>query len=136
MQQDDWDEFIDGVLFAYRTATQKSTQCSPFEVMYCRYYVAHITNKSILETVLILFLCRKAVLPIQQEFLNGEDTSDSLDDDVEKYSKKMAKLKKKLFSKVDHNIKSAQACYKKDYDKKHCHNKVLISLPCEEGEDL
>ena len=30
-----WDEKLDGVLLAYRTAQQKSTQVSPFELMYC-----------------------------------------------------------------------------------------------------
>lgn len=35
-EQNNWDEFLDGVLFAYRTAVQKSTKKSPFEVMYCR----------------------------------------------------------------------------------------------------
>ena len=30
--QDDWDELLDGVLFAYRTAKQKSTRVSPFEL--------------------------------------------------------------------------------------------------------
>lgn len=35
-QQNNWDEFIDGVLFAYRTSKQKSTQFTPFELMYCR----------------------------------------------------------------------------------------------------
>lgn len=34
--QKNWDEKLDGVLFAYRTAQQKSTQVSPFELMYCR----------------------------------------------------------------------------------------------------
>ena len=34
--QNDWDEYIDGILFAYRTAIQKSTNRTPFEVMYCR----------------------------------------------------------------------------------------------------
>ena len=36
-EQDDWDEYIDGVLFAYRTSIQKSSNTTPFEVMYCRY---------------------------------------------------------------------------------------------------
>jgi hypothetical protein len=36
-EQNNWDEYIDGVLFAYRTSVHKSTQVSPFEVMYCRY---------------------------------------------------------------------------------------------------
>ena len=34
--QTDWDEKLDGILFAYRTATQTSTKYSPFELMYCR----------------------------------------------------------------------------------------------------
>ena len=35
-EQDNWDEYIDSVLFAYRTSKQKSTNCTPFELMYCR----------------------------------------------------------------------------------------------------
>lgn len=35
-EQNNWDEFIDGVLFAYRTSKQKSTDVTPFELMYCR----------------------------------------------------------------------------------------------------
>lgn len=34
--QNDWDDKLDGVLFAYRTAVQKSTKHTPFELMYCR----------------------------------------------------------------------------------------------------
>lgn len=34
--QNDWDNKIDGVLFAYRTSQQKSTNHTPFELMYCR----------------------------------------------------------------------------------------------------
>ena len=34
--QTDWDEKLDGVLFAYRTSQQKPTQLTPFELMYCR----------------------------------------------------------------------------------------------------
>ena len=34
--QDDWDEHLSSVLFAYRTAQQKATKTSPFEVMFCR----------------------------------------------------------------------------------------------------
>ena len=39
-EQNNWDEYIDGVLFAYRTSVQKSTRFTPFEIMYCRYYYA------------------------------------------------------------------------------------------------
>lgn len=34
--QDNWDEYLDGVLFAYRTSHHKSTKLTPFELMYCR----------------------------------------------------------------------------------------------------
>jgi transposase InsO family protein len=34
--QTDWDEKLDGVMFAYRTSKQKSTNHTPFELMYCR----------------------------------------------------------------------------------------------------
>ena len=36
MNQTDWDQKLDGVLFAYRTAQQKSTRYTPFELMHCR----------------------------------------------------------------------------------------------------
>ena len=36
-KQDNWNVFLDGVLFAYRTAVHKSTGITPFEVMFCRY---------------------------------------------------------------------------------------------------
>ena len=35
--QNDWEEHLSAVLFAYRTAQQKATKLSPFEIMYCRY---------------------------------------------------------------------------------------------------
>ena len=34
--ENDWDEKLDGVLFAYRTSEHKSTSRTPFELMYCR----------------------------------------------------------------------------------------------------
>ena len=37
--QNDWDYYIDGMLFAYRTSSQKSTNFTPFELMYCRYFL-------------------------------------------------------------------------------------------------
>ena len=36
-KQNNWDEKLDGILFAYRTSQQKSTGVTPFELMYCRY---------------------------------------------------------------------------------------------------
>lgn len=34
--QDDWDEHLPAVLFAYRVSQQKATKFAPFELMYCR----------------------------------------------------------------------------------------------------
>ena len=34
--QTDWDQKLEGILFAYRTATHKSTKFSPFKLVYCR----------------------------------------------------------------------------------------------------
>lgn len=34
--QTDWDEKLDGILFSYRTSQQKSSNYTPFELMYCR----------------------------------------------------------------------------------------------------
>ncbi len=34
--QSDWDDKLEGVLFAYRTSEQKSSKYTPFELMYCR----------------------------------------------------------------------------------------------------
>ena len=36
-KQDDWDMYLDGVLFVYRTSVHKSTGVTPFELMFCRY---------------------------------------------------------------------------------------------------
>ena len=35
-KQNNWDMFLDGVLFAYRTSAHKSTAVTPFELMLCR----------------------------------------------------------------------------------------------------
>ena len=35
-RQDDWDELLDNILFAYRTSHQDSTKCTPFLLMYGR----------------------------------------------------------------------------------------------------
>ena len=36
-QSKNWDNSINGVIFAYRTLKQKLTQFTPFELMYCRH---------------------------------------------------------------------------------------------------
>ena len=129
-EQDNWDEYIDGVLFAYRTSKQKSTQCTPFELMYCRYY----TNMIILSRHYICYY-RKPILPIEKELIFNEDMDSMSDgneiDDIDEYTEKMVKLKKSLFSKANPKIKDSQAQQKRYYDKKH-HQKKVSSLAVQE----
>ncbi|KAL5479238.1 hypothetical protein EMCRGX_G022734 [Ephydatia muelleri] len=104
-EQDNWDEYIDGVLFAYRTSRHHSANVTPFELMYCR----------------------KPVLPIEKE-LNSSDSScykhnDSAD--VEAMCGKMLRMKKTLFSNAAKNIKRAQTRQKEYYDKRHFRKKEL-----------
>ena len=40
--QNNWDERLPSVLFAYRTSVQKATGMTPFELMYCRYVLHNI----------------------------------------------------------------------------------------------
>lgn len=42
VNKDNWDEYIDCVLFAYRTSKYHSTNVTPFELMYCRLILLHI----------------------------------------------------------------------------------------------
>lgn len=106
--QTDWDEKLDGVLFAYRTSQQKSTSHTPFELMYCR----------------------KPVLPIEIAMTNhqtsGDDDDDSSRDDanIECYMKEMVTMRDELFDDAKSNITQAQLRHKRDYDKKHGRKKV------------
>ena len=43
-EQDYWDDFLDSVLFAYRTCKQKLTKVTPYELMYCRYEIQSIIH--------------------------------------------------------------------------------------------
>ena len=56
--QNDWDDHLSGVLFGYRTATQKATKMTPFEVMYCRYgLILHTVFKYSIILFYIVRLC-------------------------------------------------------------------------------
>ena len=137
-EQDNWDEYIDGVLFAYRTAKQKSTQFTPFELMYCRYVhitiSGHVAACTIHAFLSAAFICyhRKPILPIERELVYDVETDvEDEGDNVQKYCEDMIKLKNDLFSKADQNIKEAQTRQKRDYDKKHHHKKVChITIVC------
>lgn len=58
-QQNNWDDYIDGVLFAYRTSKQKSSKITPFELMYCRL---------VFIIYLILYACMYILLSLGNPF--------------------------------------------------------------------
>ncbi len=135
-EQDNWDEFLDGVLFAYRTSVQKSTQFTPFELMYCRYVLHTICcalyySESLMlwsQLIVIHLPCigRKPVLPIERELLNEStpEGDDNWEDDVDEYCEELVKLRKDLYGRAYKNIKIAQGRQKRDYDNKHHRKKV------------
>ena len=82
--QDDWDDLLDNILFAYRTNHQDSTKCTPFLLMYGR----------------------EARLPIDVTRVQ-ENPDDKLDLDAK--VQRMLELQKKLHDKAYANIKKAQA---------------------------
>jgi hypothetical protein len=94
--QDNWDDLLENVLFAYRTSRQDSTKCTPFLLMFGR------------EARLPIDLTRAKYTSEQQEEL-------SFDDKV----KKMLEMQKTLHDKARENIHNAQERQKKQYDAKH-----------------
>eukprot|EP00731_Ephydatia_muelleri_P010665 Em0005g1251a len=147
-EQNNWDDHISAILFAYRTAKQKATKLSPFELMYCR----------------------KAILPVEMDLLNevsignekeceddekdaelgiimdeedDENTGcsgiieDWIDgttheacsglevDHIIQRAKEMQQLRDKIYERALANIQVAQQKDKALYDKKHASSKVF-----------
>lgn len=96
-QQHNWDEYIDNVLFAYRTSPQKATKYSPFYVMYNR----------------------RARLPLDvvNDVCDRDDCGDSVG--IEDKIDLLVKTKKEVIGNVKKNIEAAQEKMKYYYDKKH-----------------
>ncbi|CAB4009128.1 retrotransposable element [Paramuricea clavata] len=90
-KQDNWDEAIDDILFAYRTSVQATTKHTPFYLMFGR----------------------EARLPIQMEIVpEGKERT------LEERLEELADLRKS-YGKVADNIKESQDKQKKLYDAKH-----------------
>ena len=114
--QDDWDDLLDNILFAYRSSRQDSTKCSPFLLMYGR----------------------EARLPIDLTRVPSDIAPDKLD--FETKVQKMLELQKELHDKARINIEKAQARQKRQYDAKHNTNtnikvgdKVLVQAMKNQG---
>eukprot|EP00731_Ephydatia_muelleri_P017503 Em0010g601a len=147
-EQNNWDDHISAILFAYRTAKQKATKLSPFELMYCR----------------------KAILPVEMDPLNEvssgnekecEDDEEDAEmgiimdeeddentgcsgiiedwidgttheacsglevDHIIQRAKEMQQLRDKIYERALANIQVAQQKDKALYDKKHASSKVF-----------
>ena len=85
-KQDNWDEAIDDILFAYRTSAQATTKHTPFYLMFGR----------------------EARIPIQMEISSEENIKQTLEERVEE----LADLRQS-YAKVAENIKDGQEKQKK-----------------------
>ena len=90
--QDNWDDFIDEALFAYRAGKQKSTQETPFEIMYDRPPV-HVMDSEI-------------PIPSQEE-------------DEARAIQHLSNLRQNILNSTKENIEKSQSQQKKRYKKLH-----------------
>ena len=89
-EQDDWDDFIEEAMFAYRSGKQKSTQEAPFEIMYGRLPV-HVMDSEI-------------PIPSQEE-------------DQARANQHLSNLRQNILISTKENIEKSQSQQKKRYKK-------------------
>ena len=149
--QNDWEDHLSAVLFAYRTAQQKATKLSPFEIMYCGlvFVIASLictlhlptcTQMYFQETCIVsgdavlnlVYKCTssKAVLPVEMQFSNHacDSSPGELEwsaDEVLECAQRMIDIKKTIHQKAKANIDVKQVKDKEYYDRKHAHPKVI-----------
>ena len=100
-QQDDWDDLVDDVLFAYRTSRQDSTKFTPFFVIYNR----------------------EARLPIEASMpCRSKEFNDA---NIDEKVTMLVELKKQIHVQVKGNILKAQEKQKRQYDRKHIIGTIL-----------
>lgn len=100
---EDWDLYLEGALFHYRTSKHHSTQYSPFYVMFMR----------------------QPVLPNESEFKNTNSNHD--EHDIEGAVNQMIKIKDKISKDVVKNVKKAQQKQKESYGVRHkVENKLYL----------
>ena len=94
--QDNWDELLDNILFAYRSSRHNSTKCTPFLLMYGR----------------------EARLPIDITLQASGESQEEQEVDLETKVERMLEMQKKLHENALANIQKAQADQKQQYDAK------------------
>ena len=116
--QDDWDELLDNVLFAYRSSQHDSTKCTPFLLMYGR--EAHLSIDISLQAV--------------------SEAHENKEIDLETKVELMLEMQKKLHENALANIQKAQSNQKQQYDVKpntrtklKVGDKVLVESKKNEG---
>ena len=105
-QDDNWDDYIDGALFAINTNVSTTTKCSPFFVMFRR----HPRMPCKVE---------KFVTPLEEgdEEINNVMTELCSDDSLQAH-RKMTKIRDAIFPKIERNIDFAQQKQKQQYLKR------------------
>ena len=112
--QDDWDELLPAALFAIRTSKQKSTQYSPFQMMFGRC--------SLYYPIILVIYCtcdtaenQSFTMEVEFECTSEENMEEH---GMEEVFGNMLEMKHKMFDDARKNIHKAQERYKKDFDKK------------------
>lgn len=107
-KQDDWDQVLDAILFAYRTSQHSSTKMSPFVLMYNR------------QPKLPIHL----IVPTSSD--DGAKSSDGVTNGMQRHDGKfqetfdhMVELRNQIKQIAQTNIVNAQKRQKKNYDKRN-----------------
>ena len=106
-QDDNWDDYIDGALFAINTNVSTTTKCSPFFVMFGRH-------------PRMPFEVEKFVTPLEEgdEAINNVMTELCSDDSLQAHIEKMTEIRDAVFPKIERNIDVAQQKQKQQYLKR------------------
>lgn len=106
-QDDNWDDYIDGALFAIKTNVSTTAKCSPFFVMFGRH-------------PRMPFQVEKFVTPLEEgdEVINNVMTELCSDDGSQAHIEKMTEIRDAVFPKIERNIDVAQQKQKQQYLKR------------------
>ena len=106
-EPEQWDLYLDAILFSYRVSQQESTKYSPFFLVYGR----------------------QARLPVEFNTKPNNEDQDECDDEIEKNDAEVKSMEENMAKMVDirkkalANIGIAQQQQKIYYDAKHCKDK-------------
>ena len=106
-QDDNWDDYINGALFAINTNVSTTTKCSPFFVMFGRH-------------PRMPFEVEKFVTPLEEgdEAINNIMTELCSDNSLQAHIEKMTEIRDAVFPKIERNIDVAQQKQKQQYLKR------------------